>query len=132
MISAPAPGRRGIRRSMDMTFLSIDPASGERIQEYPAWGPERLEAALASGAAVSPAWGARPLPERAALMRRAGELLLQRRDEYALLMSREMGKVLVEAQAELEKSAKACMYYADEAPHMLADELIKTTAQRSL
>ena len=33
-----------------MTFLSIDPASGERLQEYPAWGPERLETALAASA----------------------------------------------------------------------------------
>src|SRR5579859_4492598 len=115
-----------------MTFHSIDPASGERVQDYPAWDAARLETALAAAATAAPAWGTRPLAERATLMRRAGELLLQRRDEYALLMSREMGKVLAEAQAELEKSAKACMYYADEAPHMLADEIIKTAAQKSL
>ncbi|HEV2109866.1 MAG TPA: aldehyde dehydrogenase family protein, partial [Gammaproteobacteria bacterium] len=115
-----------------MTFLSIDPASSERLQEYPAWGPERLEQALSAAAAAAPAWGARPIEERCARMRRAGELLLQRRDEYALLMSREMGKVLAEAQAEVEKSARACLYYADEAPRMLADEVVKTDAKRSL
>ncbi|MGH7634933.1 MAG: NAD-dependent succinate-semialdehyde dehydrogenase, partial [Gemmatimonadaceae bacterium] len=49
-----------------------------------------------------------------------------------LLMSREMGKTLTEAQAEIEKSARACIYYADEAPKMLADEIIKTDAQKSL
>ena len=115
-----------------MTFLSIDPASGERLQEYPAWDPARLEAALAAGAAASPGWGARAVAERCALLRRAGELLLKRRDEYALLMSREMGKTLTEAKAEIEKSARACLYYADEAPKMLADEIIKTDAARSL
>ena len=115
-----------------MTFQSIDPASGERLQEYPDWDGPRLERALADAAAAAPGWAATSLPARCALMRRAGELLLQRQDEYALLMSREMGKLLPEAQAEIEKSAKGCMYYADEAPHMLADEIIKTTAQRSL
>src|SRR5579872_819640 len=117
---------------MDMTFLSLDPANGERLHEYPAWGPERLEQALSAAAAAAPAWGARPMEERCARMRRAGELLLQRRDEYALLMSREMGKLLTEARAEIEKSARACLYYADEAPRMLADEVIKTDARKSL
>jgi succinate-semialdehyde dehydrogenase / glutarate-semialdehyde dehydrogenase len=115
-----------------MTFRSVDPASGEVLQEYPAWDAARLEAALAAAAAANAGWSARSVQERAGCMRRAGELLLQRRDEYALLMSREMGKVLPEARAELEKSAKACMYYADEAPHMLADEIIKSEAKRSL
>ena len=115
-----------------MTFLSIDPASGERVQEYPAWGQERVEQALAASAAAVPGWSARSIEARAALLRRAGELLMQRRDEHALLMSREMGKLLPDAKAEIEKCAKACAYYADEAPKMLADEIIKTEASKSL
>jgi len=115
-----------------MTFLSVDPASGERLQEYPAWGPERVETALAASAAAAPGWSARSIGERAALLRRAGEVLMRHRDDYALLMSREMGKLLADAKAEIEKCAKACAYYADEAPKMLADEIVKTDAQRSL
>ncbi len=115
-----------------MTFLSIDPASGERFQEYPAWDGARLETALAASAAAASGWGARSVEERAGFLRSAGEMLLKRQDEYALLMSREMGKVLAEAKAEIEKSARACLYYADEAPKMLADEIIKTDAKMSL
>src|SRR5215469_5497782 len=136
----PWAGRRGydsrakhvLRRSKDMTFSSIDPAGGERWQEYPAWDAARLEEALAAASAAAPAWGARSLAERCALLRCAGEELQKRRDDYALLMSREMGKVMAEARAEIEKSAKACLYYADEAPKMLADEVIPSDAKRSL
>ena len=115
-----------------MTFSSIDPASGERWQEYPAWGPARLEEALAAAGAAAPAWGAQGIEARCARLRRAGEVLQKHRDDYALLMSREMGKVMAEAKAEIEKSAKACLYYADEAPKMLADEVIPSDAKRSL
>ncbi|HEV2331573.1 MAG TPA: aldehyde dehydrogenase family protein, partial [Gammaproteobacteria bacterium] len=115
-----------------MTFSSIDPTSGERWQEHPAWGAARLEAALAAASGAAPAWGARSIEERCRLLRRAGETLQQHRDDYALLMSREMGKVMAEARAEIEKSAKACLYYAEEAPAMLADEVIRSDAKRSL
>ncbi|HEU5423432.1 MAG TPA: aldehyde dehydrogenase family protein, partial [Nitrolancea sp.] len=121
-----------MRRSEDMTFSSIDPASGERWQEHPAWGAARLEEALAAASAAVPAWSARAIQERCGLLRRAGETLMRHRDEYALLMSREMGKVLAEARAEIEKSARACLYYVDEAPRMLADEVIGSEAHRSL
>lgn len=115
-----------------MTFSSIDPASGERWQEHPAWDAARLEEALAAASAAAPAWGARGVQERCALVHRAGDVLQKHRDDYALLMSREMGKLMAEARAEIEKSAKACLYYADAAPRMLADEVIQSDAQRSL
>ena len=115
-----------------MTFVSIDPATEERLKEYPAWDQARLDQALAAAAAAAPRWAATPLPQRCALLAKAGEALLHKRDDYALLMSREMGKTLPEATAEIEKCAAACRFYADEAPKMLADEIIETDAKRSL
>src|SRR5215469_10555835 len=120
------------RREPSMTFLSIDPASGERLREYPAWDPARLDRALAESAAAAPAWGGKPLPERTRLLNRAAEVLLQRRDEYAELMRQEMGKPYAEGQAEVEKCATACRYYAEHAAAMLADEVIETDAKKSL
>ncbi len=114
-----------------MNFLSIDPASGEKLKEYPVWDAARLEQALAMTAAATPAWNTRTSGERAALLRRAGEVLLGHRDEYAALMSREMGKLITEARAEIEKCARCCAFYADEAANLLADEAARTDAVKS-
>ena len=115
-----------------MNFTSIDPATGTRLQDYPALDAAGLERALAAAVAAAPAWGARPLAERSAMLRRAGDVLLQHRDAYALLMSREMGKLLPEARAEIEKCALCCKHYADEAPRMLADEEVELDTNRRL
>ncbi|MGH8377758.1 MAG: aldehyde dehydrogenase family protein, partial [Gammaproteobacteria bacterium] len=114
-----------------MIFTSINPASGEKLGEYPAWDASRLEKALALTDSVTSAWNARPLSERTALLRRAGEVLLRHRDEYAALMAREMGKLIGEARAEIEKCARCCAFYADEAEGLLADEPAKTDASKS-
>jgi len=115
-----------------MTLASIDPASGEKLKDYPEWQTARLEQALGLASAAAPIWAATPLGERCRLLAQAGQALLAKRDDYALLMSREMGKTLKEARGEIEKCAEACKYYAAEAPRMLADEIIATDAQRSL
>ncbi len=115
-----------------MTFTSVDPATGEKLKDYPEWDAPRLQRALDQAAAAAPAWAAKTVEERCVLLRRAGEALLLKRRDYAELMSREMGKVMAEAVAEVEKCAGACKYYADEAPRMLADELIPTDAKKSL
>ena len=114
-----------------MQFTVINPASGEKLRDYPIWDAARLDAALTLTAAATPAWMARPLDARAALLRHAGEVLLRRRDEFAALMSREMGKLIAEAHAEIEKCARCCAFYAEQAAGLLADEPAHTDAAKS-
>ncbi len=114
-----------------MTFESINPATGERLESIPAWEAQELEQALAEVANATPTWAAYPIAERCGLMRRAAERLRQRRDELAILITREMGKLLGEARAEIEKCALACDYYADHGPDFLADEPVETDAGKS-
>lgn len=114
-----------------MVFTSINPASGEKLKDYPAWDAARLEQALALTATATPAWSARSLAERTALLRRAGDILLNHRDEYAALMSHEMGKLIGEARAEIEKCARCCEFYAENASELLADEAVETDAAKS-
>jgi succinate-semialdehyde dehydrogenase/glutarate-semialdehyde dehydrogenase len=64
-------------------------------------------------------------------MREAGQILRGRSDEYARLMADEMGKLLSEGRAEVEKCAWVCEYYADNAEKFLAREEIQTDASRS-
>lgn len=114
-----------------MNFTAINPANGEQFKQYPMWDAERLDAALALTASATPAWSTRPLAERAALLQHAGEVLLKRRDDYAALMSREMGKLIGEARAEIEKCARCCDYYAQHAAGFLSDEPSASDAGKS-
>ena len=114
-----------------MSFASLDPATGEKLREYPEWDTTRLDKALDLAQAASPRWGSLEVGERCKKLREFAGVLRRRRDEYAELMSREMGKVMAEARAEVEKCAGACEYYADEAPRMLADLVIPTDAKKS-
>jgi succinate-semialdehyde dehydrogenase/glutarate-semialdehyde dehydrogenase len=114
-----------------MTFTSLDPATGEKLQDYPEWDTTRLDKALDLGQVAAARWGSLEVGERCKKLRELGAVLRRRRDEYAELMSREMGKVMAEAKAEVEKCAGACEYYADEAPRMLTDLGIPTDAKKS-
>ena len=115
-----------------MGYSSINPATGETLREFPLWSASELDAALAGAAAAVTGWQTTALSERCGLMRRAAGVLRRRRDELARLITVEMGKLLAEAQGEIEKCAWVCDYYADSAETLLADELIETDAGRSL
>ncbi len=115
-----------------MSFVSIDPATGERFAEHPAWGEAEIARALARAAAAAPVWSARPVQQRCDDLRRVAEILRGRVDKLAGLVSREMGKLLREARTEVEKCALVCDYYAEHAPAFLADEVIASDASRSL
>ncbi len=115
-----------------MSYTSINPVNGETLGEFPLWDAAELEAVLSSVAEAVPNWQATVLEERCTLMRRAAEVLRQRRDELARLISLEMGKLFREAQGEIEKCAWVCEYYAENAKALLGDEMIESDASRSL
>ncbi len=114
-----------------MAFVSLNPVTGEKIKEFPAWNGAQLEKALAEVAIASPKWANTPLAERCEHLRCLGREVLKRRDELAELVTLEMGKLIGEARAEVEKCALVCDYYADNAPAFLADELIESDAGKS-
>jgi RHH-type proline utilization regulon transcriptional repressor/proline dehydrogenase/delta 1-pyrroline-5-carboxylate dehydrogenase len=75
---------------------------------------EQAEQAIAAAKAAFPAWRATPASERANLLRRAADLLEQRRAELCAWMAFEVGKVLKEADPEVSEAIDFCRYYADE------------------
>jgi len=111
---------------------NINPADGNTLEAIAEFSDSRLRQALEAVAGAAPAWRGTPIGERARLMREAARVLRQHSEEYARLMTMEMGKPIREARAEIEKSALGCEYYADEAAGFLEDELIETDAGRSL
>ena len=114
-----------------MSFEVINPATGEKVTEIPAWDSQQLETALDAVAKVSPAWRQTPMADRCALMRKAGEVLRANKDKYAEIITQEMGKLINDARAEVEKCATVCDFYADKGPEFLADEAIESDAGKS-
>jgi succinate-semialdehyde dehydrogenase/glutarate-semialdehyde dehydrogenase len=115
-----------------MTFKSVNPADGNTHREVDAFTPAQLEAALQETAAAAPLWRGRAIGERTDLLRKAAAVLRRHTDDYAEIITREMGKPIREARAEIDKCAWVCEYYAEEAPGFLADEAIDSDAGRSL
>jgi succinate-semialdehyde dehydrogenase/glutarate-semialdehyde dehydrogenase len=114
-----------------MSFTVINPATGEQEMEIPAWDDARVEQALAQTAAVTPQWAATPIAERTALMRKAGQVLRDNVDRFGGLITQEMGKLLKDAKAEVEKCATVCDYYAANGATLLQDEVIASDAGKS-
>ena len=114
-----------------MSFQVINPASGEMVKEIPAWDDAGVEAALSQVAEATPAWAGTPMTERCDLMRKAAQVLRDNKDKYARIITTEMGKLINDARAEVEKCALVCDYYADHGPEFLQDELIASDAGKS-
>jgi succinate-semialdehyde dehydrogenase/glutarate-semialdehyde dehydrogenase len=105
-----------------------DPATGEVVATYEEHTDAEVDAALERATDRFEDWRDRTVQDRCGHLERAGELLRERTDEYARLMTREMGKPLDQARAEVEKCAWVCDYYAERADEQLADEVIGTAA----
>ncbi len=114
-----------------MSFTVINPATGQQVIEIPAWDDSRIEQALMETAAVTPQWAATPITERSALMRKAGQVLRDNADRFGSIITQEMGKLLKDARAEVEKCATVCDYYADNGAQQLQDEIIGSDASKS-
>ncbi len=106
-------------------YAVVDPATGETIREYPTIGADQLEAALTRLHGAHPAWSALTVEERAAIVRRIGELHGERREELAGIIVREMGKPIEQSLGEVDFCVDIYGYYADNAVALLADEPIE-------
>ena len=115
-----------------MTFKSVNPTDGSTIAETPAFTAGELESALHQAAQAAPHWRQLALAERCRLMQQAAVVLRDNTEDFARMMTLEMGKPIREARAEIEKSALGCEFYAAEGPEFLADEEIASDAGRSL
>ncbi|MGE5565274.1 MAG: NAD-dependent succinate-semialdehyde dehydrogenase [Parcubacteria group bacterium] len=107
---------------MQGVFQAVDPATGEPGRRYPAHTPEQAHAAAAAARAAFESWRQTSFAHRAALMRKAAAVLRARKDEFAALMTDEMGKLLADGRAEIEKCAFNCDWFADHAERYLAPE----------
>ncbi|WP_336358888.1 NAD-dependent succinate-semialdehyde dehydrogenase [Haloarcula sp. CGMCC 1.6347] len=101
---------------------SVNPATGERLDVYDPDDDDTVERKLDRAASTFEEWRDVPLREREQLLVNAGEVLRENKQRYAELMTREMGKPITQAVAEVEKCAWACDHYAEYAHKYLSDE----------
>jgi succinate-semialdehyde dehydrogenase / glutarate-semialdehyde dehydrogenase len=107
-----------------MSVASINPATGERLRSFDEPTEAEVEAALAAAREAFASWRREGFAKRAGLMTAAATVLRERKPEFARLVTLEMGKPIVQSEAEIEKSAWCCDYYAENAERFLADERV--------
>jgi succinate-semialdehyde dehydrogenase/glutarate-semialdehyde dehydrogenase len=110
---------------------TIDPATGLELAAYVETSDDQVEAILERAYRAGAAWREVPVTERAETVRRLGRALRERSGELARLATAEMGKPLAQSQAEVEKCAAACEWFAEHGPGLLAPEAVATEARLS-
>ena len=114
-----------------MAIASVNPATGEKLKEFPAFSDSEIEKRLKQAERVFAHHRRRPFAKRAQLMMAAAGLLDQEKDKLALTITLEMGKLFRAAQDEVVKCARACRFFAENSERFLEDEVAQTDAARS-
>lgn len=112
-------------------ITSINPATGQPIRSFDLQDDAAIDAALAAAARAQASWRRLPVSERVKVLPRIAAALRDGKARYAAMITREMGKPIAEAEAEIEKCAWNCDFYAEQAPRFLADEPVASSASES-
>ena len=110
---------------------AVNPATGEVIRDYPEHEEGQVREKLEQAERAFAAWRKVPFEERSRLMTAVADLLRERRDDYARLMTEEMGKPIGASESEIDKCAWVCDFYADAADGYLAVQPRETDAKLS-
>jgi len=114
------------------TFAVTDPATGQKLADVPRMGAEETQRALEAATRALPAWRARPAKQRALVLRRIADLMLERIDHLAALLVREQGKPLAEAEAEIAYAASFYEWFAEEGKRVYGDTIPPPTQDRRI
>ena len=105
------------------TFAVTNPATGELIAELPRCGAAETRRAIEAAEVAFYAWRRRPAQERAAILRRWADLMLEHQDDLALLLTTEQGKPLAEARGEIVYAASFLEWFGEEAKRVYGDTI---------
>jgi succinate-semialdehyde dehydrogenase/glutarate-semialdehyde dehydrogenase len=120
-----------LREGTTMTILSVNPATEEIIARFAPHSDVQVSQILDQARHAFVKWRTVSLSERSALLQRVADYLRMHKSSLALLATQEMGKPIAEAEAEVEKCAWNCDYFAENAQHFLADQHVVTRATQS-
>jgi succinate-semialdehyde dehydrogenase / glutarate-semialdehyde dehydrogenase len=112
------------------SIRSVNPWNGEVLQEYSPTDSVAIEQALTLAEHCFASWREQSFLEKSALFQQLAQRLRAQKEELARLISLEVGKVISESRAEIEKCALVCDFYADQAQAYLAPETILLPGQK--
>ena len=116
----------------DGELIVRDPATDEEVGRVPAQGRAEAHAAVQAAAEALPAWRARSVDERAAILRRLSDRMLADREALATLMTREQGKPLAEARGEVVYAASFIEWAAEEAKRLHGEVVPAASADKRI
>ncbi|WP_029004010.1 NAD-dependent succinate-semialdehyde dehydrogenase [Azorhizobium doebereinerae] len=105
-----------------MAYATTNPYTGEVVKTFPDASDAEVKTAIDKAHAAFLGWRETAFAQRAQVMQKAADLLRKDEDAYARILTLEMGKLLAEAKAEVELSARIFEYYAQKAEGLLAPE----------
>ena len=114
-----------------MPIASINPTTGETVKIFDPLSEAQINEKLQRATDTFHSYRQTSFAERAQWMARAAEILENEKQDFARLMTTEMGKPIKGAVGEAEKCAWVCRYYAENAKQHLADEIVETNATQS-
>ena len=109
-----------------MAYATTNPATGETLQTFDQIDDAALDRAIVRAHEAYGRWREMPVAERAAIVKRAGALMRERADEFARLITLEMGKLIGEAKGEVKLASAILRYYGEKGPEFLRDEPLET------
>ena len=109
-------------------FATVNPASGEVLKEFEPLDGAALDPAVDAAHAAFEDWRLVPIAERARIVGRAGEIMAERMDRLAPLVTLEMGKLIGESRGEVDVSAEILRWYGRHGPEIAADEPLSSEA----
>lgn len=114
-----------------MTLTSINPTTGKIIAKFDEWNTETINKQLATSTRAFDCWKKTEYHERKILLKNTVMLLRSSKTSYAKLMSTEMGKPIQQAEAEVDKCAWVCDFYAENGQDFLKNQIVGTDAEKS-
>jgi succinate-semialdehyde dehydrogenase/glutarate-semialdehyde dehydrogenase len=105
------------------TFPVVDPATGQELARVPRMGAAETRRAIDAARAAYPGWRKTLAKERARILRLWADLMLERRDDLALLLTSEQGKPLGESRMEIEYAASFLEWFGEEAKRVYGDTI---------
>src|SRR5699024_4275962 len=114
------------------SFEVINPASSEVLENIPKASPEQTNDAIDAAKAAFPMWSKLPALKRAAYLHKVADLLRERTDQIAAIITKEMGKPLPEAKGEMSLAIDYLEWYAEEGRRLYGETIPASTENKRL
>jgi succinate-semialdehyde dehydrogenase/glutarate-semialdehyde dehydrogenase len=125
-------GGNWVPAQTNASFDVIDPATGEIVGQAADAAPDDVKKAIEAAHRAFPVWGGMTAKERSEILRKAYDLMVERKQELAETMTREQGKPLKEALGEVDYAADFFLWYSEEAKRIYGETIPASHPQKRL